>query len=46
MLDGEQTIGDLAATIAATYQVDLAMVVSDLLELSARLVGEELADAL
>lgn len=42
MLDGEHTIGQHAATIAAKYDVETAMVVDDLLELAAEMAKDDL----
>ena len=42
MLDGSQTIEQQAAIIAAKYEVDTEMVVSDLLELATEMASEKL----
>jgi hypothetical protein len=42
MLDGEQSIGDHAAVIAAKYEVDTAMVLADLLELAGKMAVDDL----
>jgi hypothetical protein len=42
MLDGEQSIGDHAAVIAAKYEVDTAMVLADLLELAGKMALDDL----
>lgn len=44
MLDGQQTIAQHAAVIAAKYNVDAPMVTNDLLELSSKLAAERLVD--
>lgn len=44
MLDGQQTIAQHAAVIAAKYNVDAPMVTSDLLELAEKLIAERLVD--
>lgn len=43
-LDGQQTVGQHAAAIAGKYNVDVAMVTSDLLELAGKLAAERLVD--
>jgi coenzyme PQQ synthesis protein D (PqqD) len=43
-LDGQQTIDQHVAVIAAKYNVDVSMVTNDLLELSGKLVAERLVD--
>ena len=42
MLDGQQTIRDHAITLANQYQVEVAMVVADLLELANKMAPDEL----
>lgn len=42
MLDGEQTIEQHAATIAAKYEVEQNMVVDDLLELAGKMAKDNL----
>jgi len=42
MLDGEQTIEQHAATIAAKYEVETSMVVADLLELAHEMAKDNL----
>ena len=44
MLDGQQSIQQLAATLAQKYNVDEAMVAADLLELAEKLKAEDLVD--
>jgi hypothetical protein len=44
MLDGEKTIAEHAAVLAAKYDVDEAMVINDLLELAGKLKAEDLVD--
>lgn len=44
LLDGERTIADCAAKIAADYDAPLDVVTSDLLEISGDLVKEGLAE--
>ena len=46
MLDGQETIGQQAATIANQYEVDVDMVLDDLLELAHELREEELVTEL
>jgi hypothetical protein len=46
MLDGQQTIEQHAATIAAMYSVDALMVVSDLLELAEKMAVDDLVEAM
>lgn len=43
-LDGQQTIGQHAAEIAAQYDVDAEMVTADLLELAQEMDGEGLVE--
>lgn len=42
LLDGQQTIRDHATTLANKYGVDVAMVVSDLLELAGKMTPDDL----
>ena len=42
MLDGEHSIGQHAATIAAKYDVETAMVIDDLLELAGEMATDDL----
>ena len=42
MLDGEQTIGQHATTIANKYEVETSMVVADLLELASEMAKDAL----
>jgi hypothetical protein len=44
MLDGQQSIGEQAALIAGSYQVDPAIVTADLLELAAKMADEALVE--
>lgn len=44
MLDGEQTIQAHAATLAAKYNVEAAMVAADLLELAEKMAADNLVD--
>ncbi len=46
MLDGEQTVGQHAATIAGKYGVDVPMVVADLLELAGKMKADDLVEIL
>lgn len=41
-LDGQQTVQDHGAALAAQYSVETAMVVGDLLELAEKLAAEDL----
>ena len=45
MLDGEQSIAQHAATLAKKYDVDAAMVTSDLLELAGKMAKDDLVDS-
>jgi hypothetical protein len=44
MLDGQQTLAQHAAVIAAKYNVDVPRVTNDLLELAEKLADERLVD--
>lgn len=44
MLDGQQTIQQHAQTLAAKYNVEVAMVVSDLLELAEKMAVDHLVE--
>jgi len=44
LLDGQHTIEEHAATLAAKYNVDAPMVVSDLLELAEKMAADDLVD--
>lgn len=46
MLDGAQTIQQHAAALAAKYNVEVSMVVSDLLELAGKMQADTLVDIL
>lgn len=43
-LDGQQTIAQHAAALAGKYNVEVAMVTDDLLELAGKLAAERLVD--
>lgn len=45
MLDGQHTVEQHAATIAAKYAVDVEIVVADLLELAEKMAADKLVDA-
>jgi hypothetical protein len=44
MLDGEQSVGEHAAVIAAKYEVDEQMVQGDLLELAGKMAADNLVE--
>lgn len=44
MLDGEQSVGDHAAVLAARYEVDEQMVQGDLLELAGKMAADNLVE--
>jgi hypothetical protein len=44
MLDGEQSVGDHAAVIAAQYEVDTQLVMGDLLELAGKMAADDLVE--
>ena len=44
MLDGAATLGAHAQTLAAKYDVDVAMVGDDLLELAGKMAADDLVD--
>jgi len=44
MFDGEQTIQELAETVANKYDVDVEMVTSDLIELAEKLAADALLE--
>lgn len=44
MLDGEHTIQEHAATLAAKYNVETATVAADLLELAGKMAADNLVD--
>jgi hypothetical protein len=46
MLDGAQTIGQHAATLAKKYNVDAARVTGDLLELAGKMAKDDLVETL
>jgi hypothetical protein len=44
LLDGEQTLHTHAATLAAQYNVETALVLNDLVELAGKLAAEKLVE--
>jgi hypothetical protein len=44
MLDGERSVGDHAAVIAAKYEVDTQLVMGDLLELAGKMAADNLVE--
>ena len=46
LLDGKQTLAQHAATLAAQYDVDTAMVLGDLIELAQDMAAEDLVDVI
>ncbi|MCI0398580.1 MAG: PqqD family protein [Chloroflexi bacterium] len=45
MLDGQQSIGQHAATLAAQYDVETSLVAADLLELAGKMMTDNLVEA-